>query len=52
MPKAPNKFTSQTIQTILPRLHATYPMTLNGQEYLKRLLERFHLVSMPVELLE
>ena len=29
LPRAPNKFTSQTTKNYTSRLHATYPMTLN-----------------------
>ena len=34
-----------------PRLHATYPVTLNFQMYLK-MLKRFYLASIPVNLLK
>ena len=39
------------IQDFMPRLHATYPMTLNFQTYLK-MLKRFYLASIPVKPLE
>ena len=38
-------------KTTTPRLHATYPMTLNFQTYLK-MLKRFYLASIPVKPLE
>ena len=39
-------------KTITPELHATYPMTLNFQKYLKKMLKRLYLASMPVKPLE
>ena len=39
-------------KTTTPRLHATYPMTLNFQTYLKKMLKRFYLASIPVKPLE
>ena len=41
LPKIPNKFTTQTTKTSTARRHATYPMSLSCQTYLKRLLKRF-----------
>ena len=51
LPRAPNRFTSQTTKTATPRLYAMYPVTLNFQTYLKKMLKRFYLASMPVKLL-
>ena len=48
--RAPNKFKQP--KTTTPRLHATYPMTLNFQTYLKKMLKRFYLASIPVKPLE
>ena len=39
-------------KTTTPRLHATYPLTLNCQTYLKKLLKRFYLASIPVKSLK
>ena len=39
-------------KTTTPRLHATYPMTLNFQTYLKKMLKRFYLASISVKPLE
>ena len=36
----------------MPRLHATYPMTLSFQTYLKKILKRFYLALTPVKPLE
>ena len=33
--------------TTTPRPHATYPMTFNFQAYLKKMLKRFYLASIP-----
>ena len=52
LPRAPNRFTSQTTKTATPRLYAMYPVTLNFQTYLKKMLKRFYLASIPVKPLE
>ena len=52
LPRASNKFTSQITNPTTPRLHATYPMTLNFQTYLKKMLKRFYLASIPVKPME
>ena len=39
-------------ETTTPRLHATYPMTLNFQKYLKKILKRFYLASTSVKPLQ
>ena len=36
----------------MPRRHAMYPMALNFQTYLKKMLKRFFLASIPVKPLE
>ena len=40
------------IQDFMPRLHTTYPMTLNFQTYLKKMSKRFYLASIPIKSLE
>ena len=39
-------------ETTTPKLHATYPMTLNFQTHLKKMLKRFYLASISVKPLE
>ena len=39
-------------KTTTPRLHAIYPMTLNFQTYLKKMLKRFYLALILVKPLE
>ena len=39
-------------ETTMPKLHATYPMTLNFQTHLKKMLKRFYLASISVKPLE
>ena len=52
LPRAPNKFLVKQPKTTTPRLHAAYPMALNFQTYLKKMLKRFFLASIPVNPLE
>ena len=52
LPRAPNKFTSQKTKNYYARLHATYPVTLNFRTYLKKMLKRFYLASIPGKPLE
>ena len=47
----PTNLLVKQLKTTTPRLHATYPMTLNFQTYLK-MLKRFYLASIPVMPLE
>ena len=49
LPRAPKKFTSQTTKNYYAKTSATYPMTLNFQTYLKKLLKRFYLASIPIK---
>ena len=52
LPKAPTNLLFKQPKTTSPRLHATYPMALNCQMYLEKLLKRFYVVSIPVKPLE
>ena len=48
----PTNLLAKQPKTTAPRLHATYPMTLNCQTYLKSLSKRLCLASIPVKPVE
>ena len=52
LPRSPTNLLVKQLKTTMPKLHATYPMTLNFQTYLKKMLKRFYLTSIPVKPLE
>ena len=52
LPKVHNKFTSQTIKNCNAKTSCNVPNDFELSDYLKRLLKRFCLISIPVKPLE
>ena len=48
----PTNLLAKQLKTTTARLHATYPMTLSCQTYLKRLFKKFCLASISVKPME